>query len=540
MSKAITERRDDSPQALRWQAPTELAPSLTQDVAPVASRWVGAFGLALVVIGGVSLTAYATGHGRLIGPVLGSFLTFLGLGGLLFHAANDAEQQIRRVYMILGLAWLGLGAVLALVPYKLAGAEAATTGALFLPYGLFCFVLGLLFTMAFVRNETEARMRNIAVSVVGAAGAVFALVGFIGGTIDLRFLIPYGTVLIPLGFAFLWAFIAMRGTASDAGYWAAVGVGAIGLIFGLIALGRSVLPPLLERIGWLTPGTPPYTMPGGLLLTAAGVLYLALAAAFVSDRQIVVLTRRELGSLFFSPLAYFVLFAFTLLGGYMFLTFIVDLWPAGTPGMPDFPHPEPIVSSYIIDWPPVISVLLLVPVLTMRLFSEEHRTGTLEMMLTAPVEETVVVLSKFLAALILFLAVWVPWGLYLISLRVEGGAEFDYRPVIGFAVALLFNGAAFISMGVFFSSLTKNQLAAAVFTFICMFALFAIYFVVRIRGLLAEDSVLRPILRHASFVDLWFNALKGRLALRDLVLYLSATVFWLFLTVKVLESRKWR
>ena len=75
----------------------------------------------------------------------------------------------------------------------------------------------------------------------------------------------------------------------------------------------------------------------------------------------------------------------------------------------------------------MISVLMFVPVLTMRLFSEEHRTGTLEMMLTAPVEETVVVLSKFLAALILFLIVWLPWGLYLVSLRCVGGSAFDYR-----------------------------------------------------------------------------------------------------------------
>jgi hypothetical protein len=131
----------------------------------------------------------------------------------------------------------------------------------------------------------------------------------------------------------------------------------------------------------------------------------------------------------------------------------------------------------------------------------------------------------------------VPWGLYLISLRVAGGTEFDYRPVVGFTVALLFSGAAFISMGVFFSSLTRNQLAAAVFTFVFMFALFSLYFV---GEFLAEDSALQPILTHASFVELWFGALRGRLALRDLVLYLSATVFWLFLTVKVLESRKWR
>jgi ABC-type transport system involved in multi-copper enzyme maturation permease subunit len=539
MSKAVTERREDAPQSARWQPALEVAPSLTQDTAPMFSRWVGACGLALVVLGGVSLGVYASGRTNIIGPILGTFFTFLGLGGLLFHAANDSELQIRRAYMLFGGLWLVLGAILSLVPSRYGGSETAVAGALFLPYGLFALVLGLLFTMAFVRNETEVKTRDLAVFVVGGFGAVLAVTGFLGSTIEGRFLIPYGVVLIALGFIFLWAFISMRGIVDDLGYKAALAVGGLGLIFFLIALGRSTLPPLLENLGWLTRGTPPYTMPNGLLLMGGGLLYLALAAAFTSDRQIVVLTRRELGALFFSPLAYFVLLAYTVLGAYIFLNFVFAfLWPiGGPPGMPPPSRPEPIVARYIISWFPVISVLMLVPVLTMRLFSEEHRTGTLEMMLTAPVEETVVVLSKFLAALILFLAVWVPWGLYLVSLRVEGGAAFDYRPVVGFAVALLFSGAAFVSMGVFFSSLTKNQLAAAVFTFVFMFALFLIYFV---KEFLPEESALQPILSHASFVELWDNALRGKLAPRDLVLYLSATIFWLFLTVKVLDSRRWR
>jgi len=537
MSKAITEKRDDSPHALRWQTPTELAPSSVQDNAPLVSRWIGAFGLAMFVLGGVSLLVHASGRSNVIGPVLGGFFAFLGLGGLLFHAANDAELQIRRAYMGFGILWLTLGAILSLVPYKLTGTETAATGALFLPYGLLCLALGLMFMMAFVRNETEAKVRDLAVYAVGGLGLAIALTGFLGGTIDTRFLVPYGVVLITLGLVFLWAFIAMRGTVDEWGYLACYGVGGLGLAFFLIALGRSTLPPALERLGWLTPGTPQYTMPSGLLLMAGGLAYLALGIAYVSDRQIVVLTRRELAALFFSPVAYFVLLGYTVLGGWIFLQFVFRLWPIGGPPGPPPAIPEPIVAGYIIDWPPIMSVLMLVPVLTMRLFSEEHRTGTLEMMFTAPVGEAVVVISKFLAALLLFLVVWAPWGLYLVGLRWYGGTEFDYRPLLGFGIALLFSGAAFISLGVFFSSLTRNQLAAAVFTFVAMFALFAIYFVERF---LPEESTLSPILQHLAFIDLWIDALKGRLALRDLMIYLSATVFWVFVTVKVLESRKWR
>jgi ABC-2 type transport system permease protein len=539
MSKAITEKRDDSPQPLRWQSALEVAPSSVQDSAPLASRWVGAFGLALVVLGGVSLGVYVTTErSNIIGPVLGTFFAFLGLGGLLFHAANDAELQIRRAYMGFGFLWLILGAILAVIPYKLAGAEAATPGALFLPYGLICFGLGLLYTMAFVRNETEVKMRDRAVYVVGVVGAALALTGFLGSTIDPRFLIPYGVVLLPLGFFFLWAFISMRSIEDSLGHAAALGVGAIGVIFFLIALGRSYLPPVLERINIISPGAAPYVMPSGLLLMGGGLLYLLLSVAYLSDRQIVVLTRRELASLFFSPLAYFVLLAFTILGAWIFLKFTLNfLYPVQLWAGPPPSRQEPILAFYVIGWEPMISVLMFVPVLTMRLFSEEHRTGTLEMMLTAPVEETVVVLSKFLAALILFLIVWLPWGLYLVSLRWVGGSEFDYRPVVGFSIALLVSGSAFVSMGLFFSSVTKNQLVAAVFSFVFMFALFLVYFV---QGMLPDDSALQPILSHLAFVELWQNSLQGRLAMRDLMLYLSATIFWLFLTVKVLESRKWR
>src|SRR5207248_2024431 len=131
-----------------------------------------------------------------------------------------------------------------------------------------------------------------------------------------------------------------------------------------------------------------YTMPTGLLLMGGGLLYLAVAAGYVSDRQIVVLTRRELSSLFYSPLAYMVLLGYVVLGWAIFANFVMtQLWETDPFGGQEGPAKvaEPIVRDYIISWFPVICVLMLVPVLTMRLFSEEHRTGTLEMMFTAPV-----------------------------------------------------------------------------------------------------------------------------------------------------------
>ena len=186
---------------------------------------------------------------------------------------------------------------------------------------------------------------------------------------------------------------------------------------------------------------------------------------------------------------------------------------------------------------PIFCLIFLVPVLTMHLLSEESRNGTLEMTLTAPQEETTIVLSKFTAALIMFLLTWVPWGLFLVALRVEGGQPFDYLPILAWFIVLLFSGAGFISMGLFFSSLTRNQLTAAVLTFVGMLLLVAFFLLQRIFD---PGSVGFVLLQRVSFVDVWWHSLEGKLGMTDLIYHLSVTVFWLFLTVKVLESRKWR
>src|SRR6516225_8801442 len=115
-SKAITEKRDDAAQPFRWQPPLEVAPSAVQDAAPWLSRWLGGgVGLFLIVLGGVSWLLSLKGYSNAFGPGMSSFFVFVGLLGLMFHAANDAELQIRRAYMGFGYLWLGLGVALSLL-----------------------------------------------------------------------------------------------------------------------------------------------------------------------------------------------------------------------------------------------------------------------------------------------------------------------------------------------------------------------------------------------------------------------------------------
>ena len=186
--------------------------------------------------------------------------------------------------------------------------------------------------------------------------------------------------------------------------------------------------------------------------------------------------------------------------------------------------------------------MLAIPLLTMRLLSEENRTGSLEVLLTAPLDETVVVLSKLCAALVFFMLLWLPWGLCLISLRVEGGQPFEYRPLLIFYFMLAVSGASFLAMGLFFSSLTRNQIIAAVMTVTGMLLFFAVFFVER-QFMNQRDAVvgsaLVPILNHISFVDLWFTSLNGEITPKFYLFQISAALFWIFLTVKVLESRRW-
>jgi gliding motility-associated transport system permease protein len=299
-----------------------------------------------------------------------------------------------------------------------------------------------------------------------------------------------------------------------------------------VAVGRAVF---IAR-GWLSADSGFTWMPAGMLLTGWGLLYLAVSAALCSDNNVIVMTRRELVKFFYSPIAYIVLVGFTFIGWVLFWLFVsTALWrdPPGTP----IPQPEPVVFGYIISWFPIICVIFVVPVLTMGLLSEEHRTGTLEVLLTAPVNEPAVVVSKFLAAFAFYMALWLPWGLFLVALRAEGGQPFDYYPLLGFFIALAFSGAGFLSMGLFFSSLTRNQIIASILTFAGMLALLLLFF---FKQRLTPDSVWHNVFTHVSFIDLWINSLEGKLGPRDLLFHLSAAAFWLFLTVKVLESRKWR
>jgi ABC-type transport system involved in multi-copper enzyme maturation permease subunit len=537
-SRAIKPKREISKPTSGWHGIEERAPSVVQEEGLTVPRIVAILGLMLIVLGGFSIVFHANNWRYLIPAVWGFLLTALGIMCLLFHAFYEQEFQLRRLYgFVGGFVLFGVAAVLRFAPFKNAAGE-SVVGLRFLPYGALALTLSLGFLLCFVKNESDKVVRSYALNLIGFAAVANALAGFIGGLISEPFLLHTGVLHLIFGLLFAGGYVGMEGASTQRGFWAGCAIGIMGAALFLVALGRSFLPWFFWKMGWAERPQISFFLPQGLILMYIGLEYLIIYLGVCSDNKLVVLTRRELSSFFCSPIAYIVLIGMAVLGWgnyWVFLQNIFEMSDSGSMmrggggGMP-----EPIFQRFALSFLALIPMIFIVPVITMRMISEEKRTGTLEVLLTVPVNEWQIVLSKFLAGLRIFMLCWYLWMVFFIPLRVEGGQPFDYRPIITFLIALLAMGTNFIAMGVFFSSLTRHQIVAAVFTFVVVFISTLMFILLQYVGETAW-----AFLRQVTYVDLWWNGARGVIVPRLLVLHLSFGVFWLFLTTLVLGARKW-
>jgi len=526
MSKAITETPTDRPSSDDWRAGAEVAPSALRDDEFGMARVIGLISAGLVIFGGLVLLMdrWMGRTNAFIGSGWATVFLTLGLVGLLFHASFDRDFNYRRLYLFFGGAAFLLGAFLCVLPYPVHVGDLFGTGYLFMSGAL-------LFVLAPLRNENEAPVRSRVQLGLAGVGALLAVLGLYGSLLYRDFLLPTGLLLAILGLVYLATSVGSRGTSDDLGYRIGLGIGLNGALVFILALLRSLWP-LMGR-------GEDFLFPWGLVLMALGVLYCLVELALCSESRLVVLTRRELGAFFYSPMAYIVLIGFTFANWYSYFQALAGL-------ILDGGGEEPIIAAFAIQWWPIICVIFIVPALTMRLVSEERRSGTLEVLLTTPTDEVLVVLSKFLAALVMYLVMWLPFFLFLLALRLGGGKEFDYRPLLSFSLTLLITGAAFVSMGVFFSTLTRNQIVSGVLTFAGMLGLTMVYFFKGLamsggRGGLQTDAsgFWSVVLQHMSYLDIWINSVLGRMQPKFFLFPVSLTVLFLFLSVKVLEGRKW-
>jgi ABC-2 type transport system permease protein len=250
-------------------------------------------------------------------------------------------------------------------------------------------------------------------------------------------------------------------------------------------------------------------------------------------RHVRTLLARELAAYFLGPIAYLVLLAFQLIAAFNFYD-LVDLLSAPRSELSTLRDPmNTYISNSAAFW---IAVMVAIPLLTMRLFAEERRQGTIEALLTVPVTETEVVVAKWLAGVIMYCVLLVPFFIYLPFLHFQAKYDFDLGPIMSLSVGLTTMGMMFISIGLFLSSLTRNQIIAAIWTFVVLLALivlFAIAYVFAAQQHYSWADGLR-------FVAVLFQIQsfgQGVLDFRYIAVHLSVCVFMLSLTVRVLEAR---
>jgi len=240
------------------------------------------------------------------------------------------------------------------------------------------------------------------------------------------------------------------------------------------------------------------------------------------------IVRRELIAYFSSPLAYVVLAAFLLMQGYIFYLLVSFLNNPQTQAMTPL---RLFFGGTIFFW---LFLLFVVPVITMRLIAEERRSGTIEVLLTSPVTEAQVVVGKFAAAMLFYIALWLPTVLYVLVLMRH--SEIDLGPVLAGYVGVLLLGFLFLAVGTFASTLTDNQLIAAIIAFAVMVALFSIGLVEQ----LIMSSGLKAVLGHMNLWTQMDDFAKGIVDTRHVVYQLSVGILFLFLAAKSLEVKKWR
>ena len=253
-------------------------------------------------------------------------------------------------------------------------------------------------------------------------------------------------------------------------------------------------------------------------------------------RNIWIICRRELRSYFVSPIAYVLLVMFALIFGWFFWNmlgaFVFYSMASQMRGeMMPMNINEQIIRGLLANMNVV--GLFFIPVITMRLFAEEKRNGTIELLVTSPVDDLEVIVGKWLAAVGLYAGMLLLTGLNVVFIFKYGNP--DWKPLAVGYLGLLLQAAALLAIGTFISSLTKNQIIAGAASFgVCL-----LIFVLGWAGGY-ETSTWAQVLSYMSVTTHMESFTKGVLDTKDAVYYLTVIFLGLFLTARSLESLRWR
>jgi ABC-2 type transport system permease protein len=243
------------------------------------------------------------------------------------------------------------------------------------------------------------------------------------------------------------------------------------------------------------------------------------------------LLRRELSGFFLSLSGYVIIAAALFLMGYSFVVILVKLQK---------PTPVPVTELFYVTpffW---LILLLTTPVITMRLFAQEKFSGTFETLMTTPVSDGQVVLAKFSGALVFYVLMWLPLLGCLLVVRhyIHDAAALDAGVVSGAFLGILLLGGVFISLGCCASALTRSQVIAAMLSLVFGASLFLLGYLAS--QVPVQEGWQAQVLGCFALFEQMHDFARGVVDTRSVILLGSLTCFFLFLTLRVVESRRWK
>lgn len=244
------------------------------------------------------------------------------------------------------------------------------------------------------------------------------------------------------------------------------------------------------------------------------------------------LLRRELAAFFSSIMGYVVITAVTLLNGMSFVMLIRNLGAD--------PSPRPVTELFfnsVMFW---MVLILVTPAITMRLFAQEKSSGTFETLMTTPVGDFQVVAAKFAAAAIFYAVMWLPTiaGLFVVRHFTSQSQSLDAGTLGGTCAGIFLSGCLFLAMGCFASSLTRSQMVAAVLSLVPGVGLFILAYLAQ--NIPSADEWQMRVLSYFNLFKQMEDFTRGVVDTRVVILYASLALFFLFLTLRVVESRRWK
>jgi ABC-2 type transport system permease protein len=244
---------------------------------------------------------------------------------------------------------------------------------------------------------------------------------------------------------------------------------------------------------------------------------------------VIALLRKEISGFFSSLTGYLVIIVFLLATGLL-------LWIFPGSGFNIVESRYAAMDPLFIMAPWVF--LFLIPAVTMRMFAEEHRSGTIEMLLTQPLSDLQIVFSKYMAAVLLVLFSLIPTLVYVISvwLLADPQGNIDAAGIVGSYIGLFFLCCGFVAIGIFSSAATNNQIVAFILSLIlCFFFYSGFEFIASFAG----SAGVNRVLSHLGISTHYSSMSRGVIDSRDVIYFLSLSALFIFLTRFLLEKRKW-